>query len=95
MEASILSDVTEFLNGLSDKLAAKIYANLKNLEENRTAGMLVKPLKGPIMELSVKQYRIVFFRKASRIYFVRAFKKQSQKTPKRIIDYAESIYGKV
>ncbi len=88
----ILHDVLVFLDGIADEDSAKIYAHLKSLEENHTEGLRVKQLKGKIKEIIIKQYRIVFFKKMNAIYIIDAFKKQTQKTPKRVIERAEKIY---
>jgi len=92
MNLHILNDVTNFLDGLSEDDAAKIFAHLKSLESNQIEGLIIKPLKGKIKELIVRQYRIIFFRIGEKGYAVDAFKKQSQKTPRRIIERAEKIY---
>ena len=88
----VLNDVKEFFEGLSQDAAAKIYAHLQLFQENHTEGLVIKSLKGKIKELIVKQYRIVFFTISNTGYIVDAFRKQSRKTPKRIIERAEEIY---
>lgn len=95
MNLQILDNVTDFLESLSEDDAAKIFAHLKSLEANQTEGLTIKPLKGKIKELVVRQYRIIFFRIGEKGYAVDAFKKQSQKTPRRIIGRAERIYQDV
>lgn len=92
MNIQILDDVSDFLAKLSREDDAKIAAHLKSLAINQTEGLTIKPLKGKIKELVVKQYRIVFFRINNTGYVVDAFRKQSKKTPKRIIERAEKIY---
>ncbi|MDO8469798.1 MAG: type II toxin-antitoxin system RelE/ParE family toxin [bacterium] len=92
MNIRILDDTSDFLERIPEDDTAKIIAHLKSLQENRTEGLLIKPLKGKIREMVVKQYRIVFFFVGSTGYVVDAFRKKSQKTPKRIIERAEKIY---
>lgn len=92
MNLQILDSVTGFLSDLSEGDAAKILAHLKSLEVNQIEGLTIKPLKGKIKELIVRQYRIIFFRIGKKGYAVDAFKKQSKKTPRRIIERAEKIY---
>lgn len=92
MNIQILDDVADFLGKLSEEDDAKIAAHLKSLATNQTEGLTIKPLKGKIKELIVRQYRIVFFRIDNTGYVVDAFKKQSKKTPRRIIERAEKIY---
>ncbi len=90
-----LGDVTEYLEGLSTKDVAKILAHLESLENGLTEELDIKPLKGKIMELTVGQYRIVYFQQKGIIYAVDAFRKKSRKTPKRVIERAEEVYRMV
>lgn len=92
MNLRVLDTVIEFLESLPADDAAKIAAHLKSLEMDQTEGLTIKPLKGKIKEIVVKQYRIVFFGIGTKGYVVDAFRKQSKKTPKRIIERAEKIY---
>jgi phage-related protein len=91
----ILDDVRVFINKLSPLDSAKILAELKFLEMNRTEVLIIKPLKGKIMELSVRQYRIIFCKTGSMIYVINGFKKQSKKTPLRVIEQAEKVYREI
>lgn len=91
----ILSAVSDFINNLSHRDAAKILANLKFLETNKTEGLVIKQLKGKIYELVVNQYRVVFFKISEIGYVVDVFRKKSRKAPKRIIERAEKIYRDV
>jgi phage-related protein len=92
MNIQIFKDVLDFLNKISKDDKAKISAHLKSLQENHTEGLIIKPLKGRIKEIVVRQYRIVLFEIGATGYVVDAFRKQSDKTPKRIIERAEKIY---
>lgn len=92
MDIQIPSNVSKFLEELSREDDAKIAAHLKSLATDQTDGLLIKPLKGKIKELIVRQYRIVFFKIGDTGYVVDVFRKQSKKTPKRIIERAEKIY---
>lgn len=92
MDIKIFTDVTDFLDKIPEDDAAKILAYLKSLEENHTEGLIIKPLKGKIKEIVVRQYRVIFFWMGTTGYVVNAFRKQSKKTPKRIIEQAEKIY---
>ncbi|MBI4085721.1 MAG: type II toxin-antitoxin system RelE/ParE family toxin [Candidatus Liptonbacteria bacterium] len=92
MNIQILSNVSKFLEGLSREDDAKIAAHLKSLAMDQTDGLAIKPLKGKIKELIVRQYRIVFFKIGDSGYVVDVFRKQSKKTPKRTIERAERIY---
>ncbi len=95
MKLNVLSDVENFINKISNEESGKILAQLKFLEINQTEALIIKPLKGKIYELRIKQYRIVFFKIRTIVYVVDMFKKQSQKTPQRIIKKAEKIYKNI
>lgn len=91
----ILNDVSDFLDGTSGEDAAKIAAHLKSLEEDRTEGLRIKTLKGRVKELIVKQYRVICFKVGATWFVVDVFKKQSKKTPRRVIERAEKIYQSI
>ncbi|HEY5221164.1 MAG TPA: type II toxin-antitoxin system RelE/ParE family toxin [Candidatus Paceibacterota bacterium] len=90
----VLGNVLECIDALSGELSIKILADIKQLGTGKTASLLIKPLRGKLMELSVKQYRILYFRIEGTIYVVDVLKKQSRKTPRRIIKRAWNIYKK-
>ena len=91
MKLHILDAVNKFLESITDEDSAKIAAHLKSLQDNRTEGLIIKPLQGKIKEIAIRQYRVVFFVTGAAGYAVAAFKKQSKKTPKRVIEQAERI----
>lgn len=92
MKLHILDAVHRFLDSISVDDAAKIAAHLKSLQDDHTEGLTIKPLKGKIKEIVVRQYRVIFFVIGAAGYAVAAFQKQGRKTPKRIIVHAEKIY---
>jgi phage-related protein len=95
MNIRIFDEVSRFLDSIPEEHSAKILAHLNVLQEHHTEGLLIKPLKGKVMELVVQQYRIIFFRIGATGYVIDAFKKQSRKTPKRSIERAEKIYKSI
>ncbi len=92
MSIRVFEDVSDFLKRIPEDDAARILAHLKSFQENCVEGLFIKTLRGKIKEIVVKNYRIVFFSIGSTGYIVDAFRKKSQKTPKRIIEQAENIY---
>lgn len=52
----------------------------------------IKTLQGPLRELIVMRYRLIFCIEGKVIYFLRAFMKKSAKTPKREIDSAQKMH---
>jgi phage-related protein len=91
----LLDDVYAFLDNIPNEKSGKILKQLKFLEVNDVEGLKIKTLKDKIKELIVDQYRVVFFVKEETVYVIDAFKKQSQKTPHRILERALGIYRKL
>jgi phage-related protein len=92
MKLVILKDVFAFLEKISTEEYARIVADLQSLVSGETSRLIIKPLHGKIMELSAGQSRIIFCRMEMTIYAMIAFKKQSKKTPLRILRRAEKIF---
>ncbi len=84
--------VKDFFNELSSKDRAKVEGNVNVMQNGDLRSPRTKTLRGPIKELIVKDYRILFFIHEHIIYFVRAFRKKSMKTPRKEIEYVEQIY---
>ena len=91
----VLSTVQNFIDCLGPEDSAEVRAQLETLEKGSTEKLMIKTLRGKTKELIIKQYRIVFFRRETMMYVVDAFKKQSKKTPLRIIERAEKIYKQI
>ncbi|MDO8593963.1 MAG: type II toxin-antitoxin system RelE/ParE family toxin [bacterium] len=91
-QATYHSSVTNFLRELPPKDRSKIEKNIKIMQAGDLLSPRIKTLRSPISELIVKEYRILFFIHENVIYFVRAFRKKSMKTPPKEIEYAERIY---
>jgi|SRR3989338_1570278 len=84
--------VTKFLDELPTGDKAKIVAGVSKLEQGDFKSSYVKTLRGQIRELIVKQYRVIFFIHEHSIFLVCAFRKESKKTPRGEIEYAERVY---
>ena len=84
--------VTDFLKELPSSDEAKIRANIDRMRKGDFNSTYTKKLKGPIKELIVKEYRVLFFIHENVIHFIRGFRKKSAKTPREEIDYAEQVY---
>ena len=83
---------TDFLRELPLKDRSNIEGDVNVMTSGDLHSPKIKTLRGPIKELIVKEYRILFFIHEHIIYFVRAFRKKSMKTPQNEIEYAERIY---
>ncbi len=90
--ANYSDSVTSFLKELSANDRTKILSGVSKMEQGAFHSVYIKTLRGPIKELIVKQYRMIFFTQGYIIYFVRVFRKKSRKTPRKEIEYAERIY---
>ena len=91
----LFDEVKDFIRSRGSLDEAKILAAIAALRNRGSQSVYVKVLRRPIRELIVKQYRLIFFSVHHTLYFVGAFIKKSQKTPKHEIDRAENIYKKI
>ena len=85
----------EFLGDLDIRDQEKIAVCVKSLTEGDFKSIRTKLLRGKIRELIVKEYRIIFFIYLNSVYFVNAFRKKTNKTPRSEIDHAEKIYKQI
>ena len=92
IEVLRLTQVTEYLQAVGEKDRIKVRAAMLAISERRFESVRIKQLRAAIHELIVKQHRFIYFQKESTIYFIRAFRKKTMKTPKLEIDQAEKIY---
>ena len=90
--ALFLEDVRIFIDMLPNEDQGKINATTIAMESGDFESIYIKTLKTPIKELIIKKYRLIFFIHKNTIYFIRAFVKKSQKTPKKEMENAEKIY---
>lgn len=84
-----------FIESLPEQERYKVRASILSLKLGDFVSVHIKTLKGPIKELIVKKYRIVFFLHKSALCFIGAFVKKTAKTPKREIENAERAYGNI
>ncbi len=91
--ATVLDSVNDFLNKLPRVERAKIFSDIDKMRSGDWSSLYIKTLKGPIRELIVKQNRIIFFINENVLYFIRAFRKKTAKTPPHEIEQAERIYN--
>ncbi len=91
-QAFLFDEVQAFTKSLSKSDRGKIFAAITTLQTGDSRSVHVKTLRGPIRELIIKQYRLIFFTAHHTLYFASAFVKKSQKTPRREIDRVENIY---
>lgn len=95
MNVQAIGNAFNFIDDLPEEDRANVRSHLESLRIHEIKRLLIKTLKGKIKELIVQQYRIVFVIIGETIFVTDVFKKQSQKTPKRIIEHAEKIYQKI
>ncbi len=81
-----------FIKELPRKLQAKVKEEISCMKRNDFRAVRVKTLRGPIGELKVKRYRLLFFIYGSTIFFAGAFVKKTEKTPRAELEKAENIY---
>jgi phage-related protein len=67
-------------------------ADIEAMAKGEFGLVKTKKLRRKIHELIFGYHRITFFQFNNSLYFIRGFRKKTNKTPKWEIDYAESIY---
>ncbi len=94
LEFQVLSfyDADRFIRSLPISDQIKIESAFTAMRKGHFRIVYTKALRGPIRELIVKDYRVIYFLIEKTIYFVRCFRKTSAKTPKAEIEMAENIY---
>lgn len=92
LKVIVLDEVEIFRKSLSEKDKSKIDASITAMRLGEYDSIYVKPLKGVIRELIIKKFRFVFFIEKDTIYFINAFIKKTNKTPKLEIENALKIY---
>src|SRR3989338_4658598 len=93
--ALFLDDVKKMLNSMPEADRAKATAAITAMKEGHFELVETKILRTPIRELKIKKYRFVFFIQQEFLYFIHTFIKQSARTPKKEIEYAEKIYKRI
>lgn len=92
LKVIVLTEVEIFRKNLSEKDRSKINASILAIRFGEYGSIYVKPLKGVLRELIIKRFRFVFFINKDTIYFISAFIKKTNKTPKIEIENALKIY---
>ena len=87
-----LNRVNDFISKIPENDRAKINAARVTMESGDFESLEIKTLKTPIKELIIKRYRLLFFINKDLIYFVNAFMKKTQKTPKNEIIISEKLF---
>ncbi|MFA6340904.1 MAG: type II toxin-antitoxin system RelE/ParE family toxin [Candidatus Paceibacterota bacterium] len=91
-EAILVETVKDFVSDLDESESGKVMAHMDMMQMAEFDAVHTKLIKNPIKELIVGKYRFLFFIEKRIIYFIHAFMKKTQKTPRREIQYAEKIY---
>jgi phage-related protein len=91
-DVQILDRVVAFIESLDYSNQAKIMAAIRVMKSGDFETVYTKQLAGPIRELKVKQYRLLYFIHKHTMYFVGGFTKKSTKTPKQEIENAQQLY---
>ena len=90
--AFFLTHAKKYINSIPDSDSGAIKRDIEEILTGDYNAISTKKLKGNIRELIVGHHRIIYFRINNNIYFVQGFRKKSAKTPKKEIDYAETVY---
>ena len=88
----ILAPANTYIESLSKSERGDILAGIGTLRGERAPSVRTKQLRGPVRELIVGNHRVTYFRLETTLYFVRGFRKKTNKTPRQEIEYAASIF---
>ena len=91
-EARFLYKVDGFIKNLPESDRVKIASQVERMQFEAFSSLNVKMIKKALKELIIKNYRLIFFINKNCIYFIGAFVKKTQKTPRQEIINAEKIY---
>ena len=93
IEIRILGPAHEYIQRqLKDSEKGILKADIEAIQSGDFESVHVKKLRGKIYELIFGSHRITYFQRNGKLYLVRGFRKTSNKTPKREIEYAQKIY---
>lgn len=95
LQLFFLSGAKKYLLGIPDADQAAIDRDTVALARGERDAVHTRQLRGPIRELIKGHHRLIYFQIGSTIFFVRGFRKKSQKIPRREIEYAETMYRKL
>lgn len=93
--ALFLDSVKKMLASMPEADRAKAAVAITAMKEGYFKLVETKTLRAPIRELKIKKYRLIFFIQEEFLYFIHIFIKQSAKTPKKEIEYAEKVYKRI
>ena len=88
----LLEPAREYLKSIPPSERALVLSAVTALQSGEFESVHTKQLKGPVRELIIGPHRLTYFMHKDGFYFVRGFRKKSQKAPKREIEYAEKWY---
>lgn len=95
LQVRILEPAETYIVSLKESEQGALLAQIEALQAGDFTSITTKQLRGKIRELKMGSHRITYFQKKNELYLIRGFLKKSAKTPKREIDYAESIYRQI
>ena len=88
----LLDPTDRYIKSLSLEEQIQIAADITCIAGDEMKLVRTKQLRGPIRELISGNHRITYFTLDDSVYFVRGFRKKTNKTPRNEIEYAEKIY---
>lgn len=86
-----LSEVTEYLQEIDTAARAAIMADIATMRTGCFEEVDTKQLDGHIRELRSGPHRISYFAHKQTLYVIQAWRKKTNKTPRKYIRYAKQI----
>ncbi len=91
-QTQFLDPALKYLGSIPAADQAIIAAHVAYMRWGDFESVRTKQLHGPIRELIVGHHRLTYFGLGSVLYFIRGFRKKTNKTPKSEIEFAEKVY---
>ncbi|OHA17295.1 MAG: hypothetical protein A3C79_03180 [Candidatus Taylorbacteria bacterium RIFCSPHIGHO2_02_FULL_45_28] len=83
----------EFFDSLDNENRHKIREAITALSDENFEQIYLKEVRGPIKELRVSSYRVLFCIEYSTVYILTAFQKKTVKTPRNEVKMAQKLYA--
>lgn len=92
-EVKILRPARKYIQEeLKDSERGALQADMEAMRSGDFESVRTKKLRAKVYELISGNHRITYFQLKRNLYFVRGFRKKTNRTPKKEIEYAEKIY---
>lgn len=90
-----LKRAKDYISDLSKAEKGSLAANVDMMLAGDTEFVQTKQLRGPVRELIFGNHRLSYFFHNKAFYFIEGWRKKTQKTPGKFIDFAVKMYKEI